>query len=710
MRKAKVLVVTGILVLVTGLSVVAQSQDPVYPYGAVYFRKSNPPKADWERDHQTAARLGHTAFQHRFIWSAIEVAPGKYDWADYDRMMDLAAANNIKVVVREISNAAPEWMYDRFPHAREVGRDGEESFPAVENSTATSAVDMCFDHEEVMAAAERFQTALVERYRNHPATMGYNLWNEYHTPECYCPRTEAKFREWLQTKYKTIEAMGEVWHRYSLAEWDNVHAPRRFGGYPAQMDWLQFRKDHMLSLFHRRAELFRRLDPNHPISAHGGRGGMEFTTATRDDWRPVPDVDVTGYTWVASRTGNELWKLFEVVDYTRAAARGKPFWHAEAQSGPLWMQPQVTGRPRDDGRISYPKDVRVWNLVSMALGTTGIFDTRWRPLLDGPLFGAFGGFGMDGSVTPQAEMGAKVGRWANEHPEIWKSRPVKGDVGIVFVPESQEFDQIQRGNPEFYSASIRGAYQAFFDSNIQADFVRIDDVAEYPLVYLPFPIMLNQSSAAKLREYVENGGQLISEGTPAYWGEGATVGTVQPNMGLDTLFGARESYVEFTPDLLEELTLTVRGKQVGGRYYLQEYSLAGGKDVGRYGNGHIAAVENNLGSGKTLLIGTFPGASYLRHKSPSTREFFADLLAWGGVEQGIRSNDQQVKARLHEGEGGSYVWIVNPTKHSRDVQISLPSDYTRAVELWQESSNPTLDGNKLSTTVEDQNVAVIRVE
>ena len=42
------------------------------------------------------------------------------------------------------------------------------------------------------------------------------------------------------------------------------------------------------------------------------------------------------------------------------------------------------------------------------------------------------------------------------------------------------------------------------------------------------------------------GGILVSEGCPAYW-------------GLDELFGARESYVEFTPDLLDDLELNVLG-------------------------------------------------------------------------------------------------------------------------------------------------------
>ena len=72
------------------------AQDPVFPYGAVYFRKSNPPAEDWARDHQQAAKLGMNNFRHWFMWSAVEVAPDKYDWRDYDRMMDLAAKNGIR--------------------------------------------------------------------------------------------------------------------------------------------------------------------------------------------------------------------------------------------------------------------------------------------------------------------------------------------------------------------------------------------------------------------------------------------------------------------------------------------------------------------------------------------------------------------------------------------------------------------------------------
>src|SRR2546423_14014360 len=107
---------TFVAMLLAALSMPAA--DPVFPYGAVYFRKSNPPEADWARDHATAARDGMNTFRHWFMWSAIEVAPGKYDWRDYDRMMDLAAQNGIKAGIAEIVNAAPERVIDRYPHAR----------------------------------------------------------------------------------------------------------------------------------------------------------------------------------------------------------------------------------------------------------------------------------------------------------------------------------------------------------------------------------------------------------------------------------------------------------------------------------------------------------------------------------------------------------------------------------------------------------------
>lgn len=707
----------SVLILATA-ALAAGADIPVFPYGAVYFRKSNPPEADWARDHQMAARIGVNTFRHWFMWSAIEVAPGKYDWRDYDRMMDLAAANGIRVVIAELVTAAPEWMFRKYPHARYLANDGSVAQSTVGASSATGGFPgLCLDNPEVRAAADRFLTALVEHYRNHPALLAYDLWNEntYNggNPRkmyCYCDASKRKLREWLQTRYGTVQKAGAAWNRYSYETWDDVEPPPDFGGYPQALDWLEFRVDNAFRIFHERAAMFRKLDPAHLVVAHGVSGTLEsLPSSAHNEWRSAAEVDVWGFTFIASRKGDEPWKQYQAVDLVRGGAHGKPFWHAEAEAGPLWMQPQVTGRPREDGRIPDENDVRLWNLVSCAGGATGILYPRWRPLLDGPLFGAFGPMGMDGSVTPRAEMAGKVARWANSHPEVWKSHPVKGDIALVFAPESEMFNYVQQGDTNHYAQSIRGAYAAFFDSNIQADFAAVDDIGQYRIAYLPYPVMLKSETVAKLRAFVEQGGTLISEGLPAYFGDQGRVSPTQPPSGLEALFGAKEKYVEFTPDLLENLRLEVNGHEIHGRYFLQEYDPGAGKAVGHYKNGHVAAVENRFGRGRVLLIGTYPGAGYYAHPTPESRAFFAELLKLAGVEPGLRTDNPVVQARLHAGSGGNYLWITNPTRAAAKVTVTVSGGGPRfrgVEDVWDRKAVQPA-GSTLSVTIPARDGAVI---
>jgi beta-galactosidase len=292
---------------------------------------------------------------------------------------------------------------------------------------------------------------------------------------------------------------------------------------------------------------------------------------------------------------------------------------------------------------------------------------------------------MDGSVTPRAEMTGKVAKWANSHAEVWQSHPVKGDVGLVFIPESELFNYVQQGSTEYYAQSIKGAYQAFFDQNILADFVALENIDEYKLIYLAYPVMLKRETAGRLKQYVQQGGTLICEGLPAYFGDHGHAGTIQPNFGLDELFGAREKVVEFDPDLSDQLMFEVKGSKIYGRYFRQDYDLLGGKAAGQYSNGNTAAVENTLGQGRTLLIGSFPGAGYTLHHGAPTRELFAGFLKLAGLTQQIAIDNPALQARLHQGAGGTHIWVTNPTRDAKQGTITLATatgQFQSAVDVW----------------------------
>ena len=688
---------------------------PSFPYGAVYFRKSNPPCDDWERDYGTAAADGMNVFRHWFLWSAIEIAPGEYDWADYDRQLDLAAAHGIRTIIAEMIVDAPEWAYRRYAHARYETREGRRLESQMHGSSVVGgAPSLCLDNEDYCAAAERFLRALAARYKDHPGLGGYDVWNEcnYRHNVCYCAATAAAFRRWLRDRYKDLRALGKVWHRYSYATWEDVVPPRHLGPYPDVLDWLQFRADDAYRLLRWRVEVIRSIDPGHPITAHGVAGSLTHAApGGADDWRAAAEVESYGYTWVACRKGDEAWKHFHASDLARAGARGKRFWHAEAHGGNLWMQPQVIGKPRDEGRMASPEDLRYWNMASFMCGATGLLYPRWRPLLDGPLFGAFGPYAMGGSRTDRSRMASWIALWANapEQAALWQSRPVRGTVGIVYVPETQRFTYAQQGSTATYAQSMQGAYQGFFDRNIQADWVHVDDVDDtWSLLYLPFPVMLSRETADRLRDWVARGGTLVAEGCPGYFGDRGHVGTVQPNLGLDEVFGARESDVEFTPDLLGELTFTVDGQLVRGGLFMQGYAPTTGTAVGWYADGRVAAVDHVYGEGRTRLVGTMAGYGYATHPDVRTPAFFADVLRWAKVAPHVRCSEPRVKARLHDGAGGTYLWVANPERRALPVQLELSAawgPFSRCCSLW--GTQAQVNGRVVTLTAGARDVAVL---
>jgi len=660
---------------------------PKIPFGAVYFRKSNPPKDDWERDYNTAREDGMNIFRHWFLWGAIERAPGKFVWDEYDRQLDLAAKNGMKTIIAEMTATGPEWLLRKFPHAQHTRADGTKESGHMNGSCAIGGVSLCWDNDEYRAAAENWISELVKHYKGHPGLGGYDIWNEcnYNDKTCYCESTKAKFRKWLEKKYGSLNAVSDAWRRYGFVEWEDITPPRGPGPYPDTFDWEQFKIETAYGYMRRRVEIIRSIDVDCAVVAHGIAMSLCFA-ANRgtDDWRAASEVEIYGMTWGSSRHGDEPWKQFHAADLVRASCRGKPWWHAESYAGPLWLQTNVLNKPRDEGRIASPEDGRYWNFVSLMGGARGILFLRWRPLLDGDLFGAFGPYGMDGSRTDRSKAVTEGGKWINAaaQEKLFSAKPVKGQIGIVYVPESQVHTYALRRNTEPYSKSMQGVYQGFFDRNIQADWVHIDDIKERDLLYLPYPVMLSSKTIASLKEWVKAGGTLIAEGCPAYFGDGVHVSPTQPGYGMDELFGVKESYVEFTPDILGDLTLTVAGDRIWGGEYLQCYTPTTGEAVGWYDDGRIAAVDNHFGKGKTRLIGTMPGYGYsahggaegnYRHPNRAETSFFEGILKFGGKTPRVRISDPRLVARLQEGPGGSFLWIANPKRQAISAQVEFGS-------------------------------------
>lgn len=687
---------------------------PQVPFGAVYFRKSNPPRQDWERDYGTAGEDGLNVFRHWFMWAAIERRPGHYDWDDYDRQMDLAAKNNIKTVIAELTHTVPDWAYRKFAHARQLKSDGQPLTSNMGVSSATGgfanngggAGALSMNAPEVKEAVGAFLKALASRYKGHPALLGYDVWNEanYGANVDYSDYMKADYRLWLKAKYGTLDTLAEAWYRYSYAEWDDIEPPHQIAAYPENLDWLEFKKHNYYDQMQFKIDTIRSIDSDCMIAAHGVGSAIPLMASNGcDDWLAASKVELYGLTWVPSRRGFKPWQNFFGPDLTRAASRGKKWWHAERPGGPLWLQPQVLGRDKEDGRVMDPEDIRTLTMTSFAAGASGVLNLRYRPLLDGPLFGAFGSYGMDGSRTPRSDMASDIAKWANaqEQKPLFEARPVKGDIAILVIPEAQAWDYLlnHHHQPELYREAMWGAYRGFFDNGIQADWVHIDHIEDYDTIYAPYPIMLTTAHAKQLADWVKNGGTLISEATPGYFGDRGKVGTMQPHNGLDAVFGAREHDVEFMPDIADRIRFDLNGKTVKGGGFLQSYTPTTGTIRGTFGDGRNAVIENHYGQGRTLLVGTHPGVAYFRDSNSDNLAYFSDVLTWTGKTQRVQLSNPSLQARLHEGAEGKILWLLNPTREAQPVSVSIDGQAASPGNAYW--GDPASSGAKLTVPARD---------
>ncbi|MGI9364462.1 MAG: hypothetical protein ACR2O8_04710 [Rhizobiaceae bacterium] len=156
--------------------------------------------------------------------------------------------------------------------------------------------------------------------------------------------------------------------------------------------------------------------------------------------------------------------------------------------------------------------------------------------------------------------------------------------------------------------------------------------------------------------------------------------TVQPNHGLDTVFGALEDEVEFMPDIADRYNFEFDGLRLTCGGFLQSYNAEGGSDCGQFSDCRTAVIANTYESGRTLLIGSHPSVSHFRCATNDSREYFARLLDWAKVEPQIRISNPNVQARLQVGDR-CYLWLINAAKCEQTGMVRL-RDRNVAHSAW----------------------------
>ncbi len=551
------------------------------------------PEPVHDEDAELMRRAGVTAVTIGvFAWSWLEPAPGAYDFAWLDRVLDRLARHGIAVVLATPTASPPPWFGLAHPEALPVNADGVRLSHGSRDTYCVSA-------PAYRDAARRIAAALGERYAGHPALAMWRVHNEYGTT-CHCDLTAAAFRRWLQRRHGDLDALNEAWttafwsQRYTA--WEQIRPPRatQYLPNPAQvLDFRRFTSDELLAAYTEQRDVLRAAAPGIPVTTNYVLGGW----VPVDHARWSAEVDLVAVDHYPSEAGPGAE---EEAAFLADLARG---WARRCPGGPDWLlmetAPNLIYTP---GRMHTKEPGRMarHSLAAVARGSRGAMFFQWRAPRGGAEL-------WHSALVPHAGPDSRVFREAvalgERLPRIAEASAgaVEARVAIVYDEPSAWALQAP-GLPAAgldHLAEARRWHRELWRRGITADVVAgVDALAGYAVVVLPAHHLMADAQAAALRSYVEGGGHLVATYLSGVADEHARVRTGGYPGALRDLLGVRVE--EFHP-LAAPITLADGGT---GELWSETVHAAGARVVTRYADGRPAVTRHTVGAGTAWYVST----------------------------------------------------------------------------------------------------------
>ena len=614
------------------------------PFGAQYYRAPTPGPENWERDLTALRSKGFNTVKLWVQWRWNMPKRDTYDFSDIDRLMELCGGLGLRVILNVICDVAPAWFYRDYPDSLMVAADGRRLYP---QTTAYrqigGAPGPCYHHREGAEIRRRFIEEAAKRYAGHPALLCWDLWNE---PEltcgiwreasqenmvCYCAHSVERFILWLRRRYGSLEVLNRRWGRNYQA-WEEIEPPRCAATFNDMVDWREFFGETLAEELHMRAKAVRLHDGEHSVMVHTvpmpyfnfmNTGSEEYLLAREMDW-----------------FGNSVGSMpFPAVTAT-TAARNKWVLNAEIHA--------VGGNTMARPAIPSLEDFKSHILVPFSRGVKGFLFWQYKPESLGHEAPAWGLVRPDGGDTPWLGYAVEINRVLQAHTaRLLPAFPRPGRIAVLNSSANQTFLWGISGGTELYYQSVWGAFTALYEAQYPVDVLsehqlKAEGLARYEAVYLPLPYYLDEETAAVLKDFVHEGGTLLSEALlGGICAETNLHAEKLPGYGFEQVFGCQEEQTLTASAFLnayeeegarrEENRSSVtftdkKGRTARGYYFRESFRLDGGEVLAVYDNGEAAAVMHRYGRGKAVITGTLPGFMAGKYGCEDSSRYMVSLV------------------------------------------------------------------------------------
>jgi len=520
------------------------------------------------------ARLGHLA------WDSFEPSEGVFTFDWYDQVMDKMAAAGIRVILDIPVRPAPMWVHKLSPGTTVVTFQGDTLQPI--HRYYNDVGDPGYQKYAVRLADE-----MSRHYANHPALMAFGIDNEL-GDGCisYSEGVRQRFIAWLMDKYGTVEKLNDSWAgwRWSrlLNSFDEVVLPELenagYGGNAErQLDFRRFLSDEIVAFY---SDVIDKVNVNAP-------GVPTYTNAWYYSSKFFDYAELS-YNGKMTHGGCGFYPGTALDTYygMRGASFGIQRINFE-QTTPHWCAEFTTMQ-------AAPGACRKQAYMTLMYGNQMVCGWTMQAMWAGEEQYLQGLVDWDGVPNYKYYEYKQI---AEEFSKIQTWFPYKQnfEVGIALDFASTALGRMNGYPVRPHEEQAQACFDWFYDKNMD---VCIVDPARsglsYKLVILPGVTYLSEETAAKVRDYVRNGGTVImTTRTSMTESNGQVVKCTQP-ANLDDVFGIRLGGILVNQDNKTFDEIDLRGADVV-------------KSTDFYGRNMPLVTEHNYGAGRAIYVGTSAG-------------------------------------------------------------------------------------------------------
>jgi len=487
-------------------------------------------------------RLGHLA------WDSYEPSEGKYDFAWFDTVMNMLDEAGIKVILDIAIRPAPIWLHHKYPSIDIVDMNGDIQYP--NHRYMEDIGDPMYQQY-----AFEFADTMSKRYGKHPALLAFGIDNESGDGRIsYSETARQRFIVWIKNKYTNLDSLNKSWatQRWSrkLNQFEEIGFP--VATHPTDvpermLDFRRFVSDEINQFL---LKVIDKVNTNAPDA-------LVNTNAWYYSELKYFDYSRIAYSGKMTREGCGFYPGNSLVN--NGGIMNALFGISRIQfegTNPFWCTEFTT-------MTAVPNSIRKSAYATLMYGNQMVCGWTWQSMWAGEEQYLEGMIDWDGIPNRKYDEYKKIAAEFKKIEKYFPYRP-RPEIGMAFSFPSQI---ASRFFPEKHDEQLQACFNLFYERNMDANVVEISrSVLNYKLLLVPGVTVMDEVTAAKIRDFVKNGGTVIMTGNSAVVNEtGQVFASTRPGL-LSDVFGIRIGSYEETESLNEISRKSFKGKKIEVNY------------------------------------------------------------------------------------------------------------------------------------------------